>query len=172
MNEPVALYGLFDPNEGSCKYIGQTIYPKQREEDHNHFEKGRGRDLSFIILAWVEPIDADLLETKLIAVYRAKGEANLNKRLKACANTRVKNNSYVILWTEKVLKFNGYSEAARYFKCSAQTISNAINKYNGRLIGYGHLVKLAASSKTPAKQAASKENGKKGGRPKKIHTEG
>lgn len=157
--EPVALYGLFDPS-GCCRYVGQSICPKQRLEDHNHFEKGIGRGLSFTILAWVESDDADRTETNLITAYREKGQADLNKRLKGFSNSRNKNNSCVILWIETGRVFKGMNEAARFFQCSPQTIANAIKLYGGKLIG---------TPLTTLKRltAAVRENGKKGGRPKK-----
>jgi hypothetical protein len=158
----VVIYGLFCKSSGDCVYVGQTIDPTVREIQHNHYKDGRGIGCDFRIIKYVEPHNANHEESLLISEYKSIGQARLNKQLKPHSTTKPMNNDYSIIWKDGNLEFRGFSEAGRYFKCCAQTISNALRYRKGMLKPGIILTKIEID----------RANGKLGGRPRKNREEG
>jgi hypothetical protein len=137
VSEPIYIYGLFDPITKECWYIGQTRDPHERKEHHFNPFRGKAKDLPHLkykILAEGDERTANRLEAEMIEKYTRKGEARLNKRRGTIAGKKTINNcSYRIRWVEGEIEFDGMSQAARYFRCSQGTISNAFKLRSGHL---------------------------------------
>jgi len=126
-----AIYGLIDPDTKKCRYIGQTINPKQRAKAHG-FQNSKGYGLEFLIFVYCDQKDASKVETLLIKGFKKIGQADLNIRLWT-RQAFSKNSFPKIKWKETGMMFNSRHEAAQYFNCSDSTMCNVMNKYGGIL---------------------------------------
>ena len=84
----VAIYKIEDKTTHQC-YIGQTIDPDRRKEEHfNHSSNRRlreaiqqkGKKVFDFSYEWVTGIEADREETYRINSYRKRAVVNLNKK--------------------------------------------------------------------------------------------
>lgn len=75
----VYVYGIFLP-DGRCAYVGQTVYPVNREGGHRcRFKDYVTSGARMIILCVTTPNSANVIERAMIAEYRAKGGCWHNK---------------------------------------------------------------------------------------------
>lgn len=88
------VYGLFDPRDGRCRYVGQSVDVARRVTDHSRLggvsrvqqegfeirQAGHGgfrAEVLEIVGHWSELNDA---EARWVAEMRARGEADLNRQ--------------------------------------------------------------------------------------------
>jgi hypothetical protein len=125
--ESFVIYGLFDPQTGRCRYIGQTRSPRKREEQHRNPFRGKALNIPNAEFRILREVAADenpsVIENALIREYQTKGEADLNQHTRSFP---FKGSSayYTILWIEKDILFRGFGEVGRAIGSAAQTVKN------------------------------------------------
>jgi hypothetical protein len=139
--EPIAIYGWFD-KRGRCRYIGQSVEPWSRREDHlKPACKNRHlfRSCEFRLLRWASGIDhANRLEVQIIKSLQRRGLADRNKSTRpSCGPSAV---NYI--YSESLgAFFDSFAACARHFKTSPRDVRDrAIAGVDGLRVLWWHEV--------------------------------
>lgn len=141
----VWIYGFYDSN-GRAVYVGRTIWPEKREQQHRSGKRGKGVKLAdgvkgcvFRRLRSTDHVNAARIEAQVIAAYRIRGQCELN-------SYRGNQSTYTTMGTRIVSDdgrvFASVLVAALAYDCSPQTIYNAINRHKGVILADGKTVRL------------------------------
>ena len=110
-------------------YVGQTINPKKRKEQHWNPIKGKfknRKDCKFVILEKCSEEIAHEKETSLIKHFKSLGQCEFNKKNGTKA---LRLGSAEIYVPELRKTFRSNSEVARFFKCVPSTLGKVSDKF-------------------------------------------
>jgi len=71
------VYGLFDAG-GKCVYVGSTLHPKAREQQHRASGRFTGLAVTLRKFRWAAYPDSLRIEGQVMRAYRRRGQALLN----------------------------------------------------------------------------------------------